>query len=67
MKPTTRILCPSCDEQCGKEYNPIYGGDGVPCDPGFREGKGEEFVLPDGRWCCSQFCLDAMLGKFDEE
>ena len=66
MTKPQRILCPSCEEQCGKEYPPIYNGDGL-TDPGFREGKGDEFELEDGRWCCSQFCKDAMNGEHDGE
>ena len=54
------LHCPACDEPVGKEYPATWE------DPGFREGRGEEFPLPDGRWCCSQFCLDAMNGDFDE-
>ena len=53
------LHCPACDEPVGKEYPADQ------TDPGFREGKGEDFVLLDGRWCCSQFCLDAMNGIFD--
>lgn len=54
------IHCPCCDEPCGKEYPNTHE------DHGYREGKGEEFALPDGQWCCSQFCLDAMKGDFDD-
>jgi hypothetical protein len=56
----TLILCPSCEEPCGKEYPADE------TDPGYSEGIGEDFVLPDGRWCCSQFCLDVMKGEFDD-
>lgn len=55
------ILCHSCEGPCGKEYP------ADDTDPGFREGKGEEFVLPDGRWCCSQFCLDVIKGGYDDD
>jgi len=56
----TIILCPSCEEPCGREYPATH------TDPGFREGRGEDFVLADGRWCCSAFCKDVMNGKYDE-
>jgi hypothetical protein len=23
--------------------------------------------LPDGRWCCSQFCLDVIKGGYDDD
>ena len=55
------LHCPACDEPVGKEYPDTHE------DPGYREGRGEEFPLTDGRWCCSQFCLDAMNGDFDDE
>ena len=38
MKWSKTILCPACGEPCGKEYPADE------TDPGFREGKGEEFV-----------------------
>ena len=58
---TKVILCPSCHEPCGREYPADQ------TDPGFREGKGEDFVLADGRWCCSAFCKDVMNGVYDDE
>lgn len=51
MKPTT-IECPICGEPCGKEYP----ADDI--DPGFREGRGEEFVSDDGAWHCCKECLE---------
>ena len=50
-KPTT-IYCPVCEEPCGREYpatGPTYESGG---EPGFREGKGEDFTL-NGVWYCS--------------
>jgi hypothetical protein len=55
------IECPSCNDPCGKEYPADH------TDPSFRKGKGEDFAMKDGRWCCSQFCLDVMNGKFDDD
>jgi hypothetical protein len=51
MKPND-ILCPMCDEGCGKFYP------ATDVDPGFREGIGEEFSNESGEWHCSQSCLD---------
>ncbi len=52
----TTIYCPQCGEPCGREYPPRFsildGG-----DPGFCEGKGEDFEV-DGVWHCSQECAD---------
>jgi hypothetical protein len=55
MKPND-ILCPMCDEVCGKYYP------ATEIDPGFCEGIGENFITVDasgfGVWHCSQTCLD---------
>jgi len=51
MKPND-IICPTCQEVCGKFYP------ATDVDPGFREGKGEEFADEFLNWHCSQACLD---------
>lgn len=51
----TIIECANCGEPCGKQYPADQ------TDPGFREGKGEEFCLPDDRWCCSEECREQMM------
>ena len=55
------IECANCGEPCGKEYpdriSDIDGG-----EPGFREGKGEDFAL-DGVWFCSQKCLNFAMAE----
>ena len=56
MSKPTRIICPSCEESCGKEYPADH------TDPGYREGIGENFTTQNGTdfgvWHCSQNCLD---------
>jgi hypothetical protein len=60
MKPND-ILCPMCGEVCGK----FYPADDV--DPGFREGKGEEFMDEFLNFHCSQSCLDRVTaGELQE-
>jgi hypothetical protein len=56
------IDCPGCGEPCGKEYPATHE------DPGFREGKGENFSLEeDGTWFCSQRCLDDYIAAVSFE
>ena len=55
------IHCPCCDELCGKEYPNTHE------DPGYREGIGENFVSKNEEWCCSEFCMNAMNGDYDDE
>lgn len=55
------IICPSCEEECGKLYPATH------IDPSYSEGIGENFVSREGFWCCSEFCRDVMNGEFDDE
>lgn len=61
MKPTI-ILCAVCDEPCGREYpdsGPTYDSGG---EPGYREGRGENFEV-SGEWYCSAECRDSITEK----
>ena len=51
------IECPICGNSCGKEFP------ADDTDPAFREGKGENFSLPDGTWFCSPECLDEFISS----
>lgn len=53
------IECPICGNSCGKEFP------ADDTDPAFREGKGENFSLPDGTWFCSPECLDEFISSTD--
>ena len=48
----TIIVCPICGEPCGRQYPDTHE------EPGFREGKGENFADLEGNWYCCQECLD---------
>jgi hypothetical protein len=56
------IVCPVCDEPCGRDYpetGPTYDSGG---EPGFREGIGEDYQL-DGVWYCSAECLAGAIDR----
>ncbi len=50
------IECDTCGEPCGKQYPDTHE------EPGFREGKGENFRI-DGLWFCSQKCMDFCISE----
>jgi hypothetical protein len=45
------IYCPVCGAPCGLSYPDTR------TEPGFMEGKGEDFVF-EGKWHCSQECVE---------
>lgn len=64
MRTPTIIRCHQCDKECGRSYpdrwSSIDGG-----EPGFREGIGENYVDAEGRWHCSQACLDKTIAEMN--
>ena len=64
-RPST-IYCPQCGEPCGRQY-PDYpatfdsGG-----EPGYAEGKGEDYSW-DGVWHCSEKCRQKTVMEDEEE
>jgi peptide methionine sulfoxide reductase MsrB len=47
------ILCNECEAHCGWAYPDTWS------EPGWSEGKGEDFTDDQGEWYCCQKCLDA--------
>lgn len=56
-----RIACPNCGTYCGQYH------EATNIDPSFCEGIGENFIANDGRWCCSNICLEAINNLIMEE
>jgi len=65
MSRPTIIYCPQCHEPCGKQYPDYPPSFSDPGEPGYAEGKGEDFSL-GGLWHCSEECRQqSVIDQYD--